>query len=100
MKITAARIGTIESVRTPNTALANATAAMVAAITATPPPCGVGILCDDRTFGRAIAYRASKGRNTRTSTAQATPAASGIAMMVIGVIACVSYHCLMPTAHQ
>ena len=33
----------------------NAVAAMVAAMTAMPPPCGVGVRCDDRAFGFASA---------------------------------------------
>src|SRR5262249_18006893 len=32
---------------------------MVAAITPMPPPCGVGLLCEDREFGCAKATRAS-----------------------------------------
>ena len=32
-----------------------AVANTVAAITAMPPPCGVGVVCDDRALGRASA---------------------------------------------
>ena len=33
---------------------------MVAAITAMPPPCGVGTVCDERAFGLASAMRCSQ----------------------------------------
>ena len=84
----------------PNIVTESTTAAIVAAITATPPPCGVGMVCEDRALGRAIAYRASKGRSARMSNPQTITAASGIAMMLINVIVRVSYYCLTPTAHQ
>ena len=35
---------------------------MVAAITAMPPPCGVGTPCEERAFGLARAMRLSHGR--------------------------------------
>ena len=42
---------------------------MVAAITAMPPPCGVGTLCDERAFGLASAILCSHGRiATMTAT--------------------------------
>ena len=34
----------------------------MAAITAIPPPCGVGTVCDERAFGLASAMRCSQGR--------------------------------------
>ena len=39
---------------------APAAAMMVAAITAMPPPCGVGTVCDERAFGLASAMRCSQ----------------------------------------
>src|SRR6185437_561575 len=40
----------------------------VAAITAKPPPCGVGTLCDDRALGRASAWCWSTGCNSQINT--------------------------------
>ena len=41
---------------------APAAAMMVAAITAMPPPCGVGTVCEERALGLASAMRCSHGR--------------------------------------
>src|SRR5215831_5150557 len=43
---------------------------IVAAITASPPPCGVGTLCDERAVGCASAWRISKGCNSRINRVQ------------------------------
>jgi hypothetical protein len=48
---------------------------MVAAMTAIPPPCGVGDLCDERAFGFASACRRSTGLSESKSTKQIVQAA-------------------------
>ena len=48
----------------------------VAAITAMPAPCGVGMRCEDRAFGVASACRNSTGRIAQVMPAESTAAAS------------------------
>src|ERR1700733_284513 len=66
IRMTAANKVTSWIVLVPSFAHKNRTAALtaiVAATTAIPPPCGVGILCEERAFGRARAWRSSNGRS-------------------------------------
>ncbi len=51
---------------------------IVTATTATPAPCGVGTVCDERAVGRTIANRASSGRSSRTRPYVAMPAAATV----------------------
>jgi hypothetical protein len=48
---------------------------IVAAITAMPPPCGVGVLCDERALGLATAKRLSTGLSQSERTKLIAPAA-------------------------
>ena len=48
----------------------------VAAITAMPAPCGVGMRCEDRAFGLASACRNSNGRIAQVRAAESIAAAS------------------------
>ena len=53
----ATTFGRFKSGETPSEKIASATptAPIVAAMTAMPPPCGVGVRCDERAFGLASA---------------------------------------------
>ena len=65
MTITAARSGNNETgaeAAEADRKRAPAAAMMVAAITAMPPPCGVGSRCEERALGLASAMRCSHGR--------------------------------------
>ena len=48
----------------------------VAAITAMPAPCGIGMRCEDRAFGVASACRSSTGRIAHVIRAESAAAAS------------------------
>ena len=52
----------------PANAMTTTAAISVAAITAMPPPCGVGIRCEERAFGLASATRMSSGRIAHVRT--------------------------------
>src|SRR5665811_726481 len=71
---------------TPNRTHATTTPT-VAAITAIPPPCGVGVLCDERTLGCASAWRLSRGCNSQIKTtltsAEATNTSASSPMVVM-----------------
>ena len=52
---------------------------MVAAMTAMPPPCGVGSRCDERAFGLASAMRCSQGLSVMMTATLTTAATANVA---------------------
>jgi hypothetical protein len=62
----------------PESAIAAAATISVAATTAMPPPCGVGMLWEDRAFGVASAIRRSRGRIAHVTRPDNSAAAAAV----------------------
>ncbi len=63
----------------PTSAMEAAATTSVAATTAMPAPCGVGMRWEDRAFGFASATRSSSGRIADVMTPDSNPAAAAAA---------------------
>src|SRR5580698_250784 len=81
--IIAPAIAGIETAGEPSESVWNAapTVTNVAAMTAMPPPCGVGAECDDRAFGFAKATRVSHGNKATVNTAVSSAATTTVAAL-------------------